>query len=458
MARGAIALFVNSPTLLLLIAFSELTGTDADDAMNWLFDASGSFTGFFFATAIALLHVPLMLLFSAFAMRLLGRVQEGVISRYSPAYIRVWLKTGVLQSANAWLLGSLFWPIWLRMAGMKVGKGCEMSTIIDTIPELVEVGPGSFFADGIYLAGPRVQRGTVTLAMTRMGKEVFLGNNVLIAIGQTIPDGVLLGVSTVADEAQLRPSTSWFGQPPFELPKREIVTADREMTHAPKWRRFLIRLFWDAGRFTLPLAPLLLVVTWFKLLALAAEHASPAVLICGVVPALDFGVLACLVLFGFVLKWVLLGRVKPGVHPLWSSWCSRWEFHYVAWDLFSVGPLAALEGTLLLNWVLRAMGMKIGRHVVLQGGFAHTIDHDMLEFEDGATASCMFQAHTFEDRVLKIDRIKVRAKATIGAAAVVLYGADIGASAYVSPHSVVMKHEKLLPQRSYAGAPTQAVS
>src|ERR1019366_6691197 len=142
------------------------------------------------------------------------------------------------------------------------------------------------------------------------------------------------------------------------------------------------------------------------------------VLLLGVVPALDLGVVAVLCLLGLALKWALLGRVKPGIHPLWSCWCYRWEFHFMAWDLYTAGPLAALEGTLLLNWFLRAMGMRIGRNVVLGTGFAYIIDHDMLAFEDGATVNCQFQAHTFEDRVLKIDHVTIRQDATVGNAAV----------------------------------------
>ncbi len=457
LGRAAVTLFINAASLLLVLAFAAFTGLDAETALDWLFDRTLDFSGFALAIGVALAHVPLTLIFTALAMRLLGPVPEGIISRWSLAYVRVWLKTGLLESANGWLLGSLFWPVWLRRVGMKIGRGCEMSSIIDTIPELVEIGPDSFFADGIYLGGPRVHRGTVTLAKVTMGKEIFLGNNVLIAPGQTIPDGVLLGISTVADDTQLRPGTSWFGHPPFELPKREIVECDRNLTHTPMWVRFLSRLFWDCLRFALPLAPLALVVVWFKLLVMAEDSVSLPVLLLGVVPALDFGVVAGLCLFGLVLKWALLGRVKPGVHPLWSCWCSRWEFHYIAWDLYVNGPLSALEGTLLLNWFLRAMGMKIGRHVVLGNGFAATIDHDMLEFADGATVNCMFQAHTFEDRVLKIGIVKIRKDATVGQAAVVLYGADIGERTYVAPHSVVMKHEKLLPRLSYVGAPTHAV-
>ena len=75
---------------------------------------------------------------------------------------------------------------------------------------------------------------------------------------------------------------------------------------------------------------------------------------------------------------------------------------------------------------------------------APVVDPDMLSFEDGATVSALFQAHTFEDRVLKIDRVRIR------------HGADIGEGTRVASNSVVMKRERLLPGRCYAGCPTSA--
>jgi len=154
------------------------------------------------------------------------------------------------------------------------------------------------------------------------------------------------------------------------------------------------------------------------------------------------------------MKWVLLGKVRPGVHPLWSCWCSRWDFLYVAWAVYGYAGLSALEGTPLLHWYLRAMGVRIDKGVVLGGGFAHVVDPDMLRFEDGATVTCQFQAHTFEDRVLKIDYVRIGPGASVGHNAVLLYGADIGEQTEVAPHSVVMKHERLLPGHRYAGCPT----
>ena len=58
----------------------------------------------------------------------------------------------------------------------------------------------------------------------------------------------------------------------------------------------------------------------------------------------------------------------------------------------------------------------------------------------------------------EIDRVRLGARSTVGRGAVVLYGADIGEDAHVMPHSVVMKRERLLPGRRYAGAPTETVS
>jgi non-ribosomal peptide synthetase-like protein len=156
-----------------------------------------------------------------------------------------------------------------------------------------------------------------------------------------------------------------------------------------------------------------------------------------------------------VMKWGLLGRVRPGTHPLWSCWCSRWDFLYVAWGMYARGLLTLLEGTQWLTWYLRAMGLHIGRGAVLGPGFAQVVDPDMIHIGDGATVQAMFQAHTFEDRVLKIDHVHIEAGATLGHGTVPLYGAVIGARSSVLPHSVIMKRERLLPDTHYEGAPTK---
>jgi non-ribosomal peptide synthetase-like protein len=406
------------------------------------------------AAALSCLGLVGMIALEAVAARALGTVTEGVISRWSPAYIRVWLKSGLVDSAGTWLSGGLYWPVWLRWAGMKVGSGCEISTIIDVIPELIRIGPDTFFADGIYLGGPRIRRGNVTLARVHLGNNTFLGNHAVVPGGQRLPGDILIGICTVADDRVVRPGTSWFGHPAFELPRREVVECDRALTHEPPPVRVANRLFWEWLRFTLPVAPMMTLVAWVAAMTLAEARMPLVVLLAIGAAAVSLGIAALPCLFVLGLKWALLGRVRAGIHPLWSCWCSRWDFLYVAWGFIASGVLASLEGTLLLAGYLRGMGMKIGKRVVLSEGFAQVVDPDMLEIGDDATVNAMFQAHTFEDRVLKIGHIRVGAHATLADGTVPLYGADIGAHTYVASHSVIMKHEHLLPGLRYEGVPS----
>jgi non-ribosomal peptide synthetase-like protein len=455
LSRIAVQLVLALPLELLAIAGTIAGGVDPETVLGWLFTTAVPWPVLVAAAIGVSAAVPLTLALQALVARGLGRVPVGVISRWSPEYIRVWLKAGLVDSASEWLSGALLWPVWLRWAGMRIGPGCEISSVIDVVPELVEIGPETFFADGIYLGGPRVHRSTVTLAAVRCETNTFLGNHVVIPAGQRLPADILLGICTVSDDTQVRRGTSWFGHPPFELPRREVVECDRRFTHDPPLIRYVNRVLWEVVRFGLPITPLLVLLGWIKVLAWAEAALSWPLFLLAAIPGATLAAGAVLCLVVLAVKWALLGRVRPGQHPLWSCWCSRWDFLYVAWEIYARGALSSLEGTLLIGWYLRAMGAKIGRRVVLGGGFAQVVDPDMLELEDEATVSAMFQAHTFEDRVLKIDRVKIRRRATVRSGVVLLYGADIGAGTHVAAHSVVMKQERLLPGRRYAGCPTR---
>jgi non-ribosomal peptide synthetase-like protein len=446
------------PAAALLVAIATAAGVDAARVQAWIRAPSIDPSVLCVVLVAACLSVPASLLFEGLLARCLGRVRPGVIARASFAYLRVGLKTDIARFAGVWLSGTLMWPGWLRLAGMSVGRKSEISTLIDTVPELVSIGDETFLADGIYLGGPRLQRGSVTLAASRLGDNVFVGNHALIPGGVDLPDGALLGLSTVADAAQLKPQSAWFGHPPFELARRAESGYDRSLTHEPGFWRWCSRWFWEVARFALPIPPLLVALGWLTALAAAASRTSPASLVSLWAPLSTLGSAAAACAFVLALKWSLLGRVRPGEHPLWSCWCSRWDFLYMAWGFIARPWLCALEGTLLIAWYLRAMGARIGRRAVLGSGFAQVVDPDMLDLGDDATVGGLFQAHTFEERVLKIDRVTIRPWATVGSSAVLFYGSEVGEGARVAPHGVVMKRERLAPRRRYEGAPTRAVA
>lgn len=455
-ARLLLSLAFAAPLGVLALLAARAWSIDTTGATAWLL-GGGDFAWRIVAGVafLAMLTVPSRLVLGALACRAMGRIPDGASSRWSAGYLRIWLKPMLVDGASRWLYGTLFWPYWLRLAGMQVGRDCEISSLLDTVPETVTIGDKNFFADGIYVGGAQLHRGTVTVAHTTFGSSTFLGNGAIIAGGMQLPDDVLLGICTVADPATIRSGSAWFGHPAFELPHREVIEYDAAFTFDPTPLRYAARVFWELSRFVVPTLPVLVVFLWFRLVTSWAD-VSLLLFVLAVLPLATLGAGALFATLIVAFKWSLLGRVQPAMHPLWSSWASRWDLVCLAWNVCAGGLVSRLDGTLLLNSLLRLTGLRIGARVVLGTGFAEDLpDPDMLTFEDGATVDCMFQAHTFEDRVLKMDRVVIRRGATVGINAVLLYGADVGEGARVAPHSVVMKHEHLRPGLLYAGFPTR---
>jgi len=448
-------MFLAFPTDLLALAVWRWYGESLSSivtAGHSLFDARAAIT----MVALSVAAVPLTLLMTAIACRLIGRDRERVVSRWSATYVPLWLVPQLVDSAQRWLYGTLFWPHWLRLAGARVGRGCEVSSLIDALPATIDIGDRTFCADGIYLGGARVHRGTVTVWPVALASDVFMGNGALVPGGVRVPEGTLLGINTVADPRSLRPNTSWFGHPAFQLRNRNVIATDARLTEHPSiWRR-LTRLFWETARFALPIVPALS----FLLYVWGIERAEGAALrLLIAIPLVTLGTALLPIVAALATKWLVLGRMRSGMRPLWSSLASRWDFYCVVWNVYVRELAAELRWTALLTMLVRAAGVRVGRGVVLDGRFAEDLpDPDMITIEDGATVEGMFQAHTFEDRVLKNGPVIIRAGATVAHNAVILYGADVGADARVGPHSVIMKHERLLPGINYEGFPIRRVA
>jgi acyl-coenzyme A synthetase/AMP-(fatty) acid ligase len=438
-----------------------LFGLELDGSLQSVLFAGESllpqFAGFLrIAGAVIVAGMGTVLLLAAL-VRSLGRAPQGSYSLHSFVAARLSLQSALVDAAGKWLSGTLMWPIWLRLAGARIGAGCEISTITDVVPSTVRIGEGTFFADGIYLGGPRLRAGSASIETVELGRGCFVGNHAVLAAGTRLADGTLVGVSTASDGLPHEPGASWFGHPPFRLPRREIVEMPRSLTHDPSLIRRVNRWAWELARFALPVWPAFIALTWYRAMEIAHASFSAPVFRLLLLPVGVLAALATLCASVVVLKWILIGRVRPGTHALWSCWCSRWDFLYVAWGMWASVPLTFLEGTLLLVGYLRAMGCRIGRRALLGHGFAHVVDPDMLRLGDDVTVDALFQAHTFEDRVLKVDHVDLRDGCTIGPNTVILYGADIGPRAQVLPHSVVMKREVLAGGARYEGAPTQPV-
>jgi non-ribosomal peptide synthetase-like protein len=156
-------------------------------------------------------------------------------------------------------------------------------------------------------------------------------------------------------------------------------------------------------------------------------------------------------------KWLLVGRLRPGAHPLWSSFVWRNELADTFVEVLAAPWFArAVAATPLLSLWLRAMGARIGRGVWCETYWLP--EADLVELGDGATVNqgTVVQTHLFHDRMLSLDKVVLRRGATLGPNSVILPAATLGRHATVGPVSLVMRGESLPDKTAWMGNPIGA--
>jgi non-ribosomal peptide synthetase-like protein len=282
----------------------------------------------------------------------------------------------------------------------------------------------------------------------------------VVPAGTTLGDNTLIGVLSLTPrgEQATQSGATWLGSPPIRLPHRQPSESFSEArTFCPSRLLRLARGTFEILRVALPPAGFIVVTATVITAALALWQVlglSVALLLLPAIYAATCGIVTFAVA---VAKWLVMGRYRPFVRPLWSPFVWRLELVNALYE-FLAAPLAleALQGTPFLPWYLRLMGTRIGRRVYIDTtGF---LEWDLVEVGDRSALNedCIMQTHLFEDRVLKASRLRIGADCVVGAASVVLYDAQLEDGARLDALSLVMKGERLPAGTAWLGSPASS--
>ncbi|QYX81212.1 Pls/PosA family non-ribosomal peptide synthetase [Streptomyces akebiae] len=386
------------------------------------------------------------------AVRLLSLgLREGTHPTHSRVGWQAWTVTQLMDRSRETLFplyAGLVTPVWLRLLGMRIGRGAEVSTVL-ALPSLTTVGEGAFLADDTLTAPYELGGGWMRIGRAEIGRRAFLGNSGMTAPGRSVPDGGLVGVLS-ATPKKAKKGSSYLGLPPVRLP-RAAAGGDQSLTYEPParllWARALVELcrivpvFCSAGLALLTVAVLSVLGGWAWLW--------------GGIVLLGAGVLAGLV--SVVAKWLLVGRHRSGEHPLWSGFVWRNELADTFVEVLAVPWLAgAVPGTPVLNVWLRGLGARIGKGVWVESYWLP--ETDLVTLGDGATVNrgCVLQTHLFHDRILRTDTVELREGATLGPGGIVLPGSVVGARTTLGPASLVMAAESVPDDTRWLGNPIES--
>jgi non-ribosomal peptide synthetase-like protein len=409
-------------------------------------------------TAMALIALTVVAI-AAIRWVVLPKVRPGVHSIYSTFYWRMWL-VGLCSTVTLGTLNSLYATFymrwWYRLMGAKIGRGAEISTALGGRYDLVEIGTNCFIADEVVLGEEDIRRGYMTLAPVKIADRTFVGNSSVVPPGTQIASGALIGVKSKPPGNFVGEQEIWFGSPPLQFPTRQTFNVGSNWTFEPSFGRKLGRAVFEAFCVSLPTA---LYITFG---AFAAEYLAPSILdvdLAVLIPQfLATGILISVMMLLVVctLKWLLMGMYKPMMRPMWSWFCLRSEAIAVAYSTMASRVLLDhLHGTPMLPWCMRLFGAKIG-----EGTYWATTDiteFDCIDVGDFTVINeaSALQTHLYEDRLMKIGRIKLGKGVTVGAGSTVLYDTRVDDFVRLGQLTVVMKGEGIPSNSAWEGAPAQ---
>ncbi|OBB75363.1 Pls/PosA family non-ribosomal peptide synthetase [Mycobacterium sp. 852014-52144_SCH5372336] len=381
----------------------------------------------------------------------------GLREGYHPVRSRtgwqIWTTERLMDAARTYLFpiyASLLTPSWLRVLGANVGRGTEISTALLT-PKFTVVEDGAFLADDTMVASYELGGGWIHVAKATIGKRAFLGNSGITQPGRKVPDDGLVAVLSAAPH-KAKAGSSWLGSPPVRL-RRKPTAADALRTFHPSARLKLLRGLVEMCRI-IPLimtfaigVAVLLTLQWLAVEAgwgWAASSAGAVLLVAGGVAGAA----------AVIAKWLVVGRIEAGEHPLWSPFVWRNEVYDTFVETVAAPWFArAASGTPVMNLWLRALGAGIGRGVWCETYWLP--EADLVTLEQGATVNrgCVVQTHLFHDRIMRMDTVVLEQGSTLGAHSVALPAARIGAGATVGPASLVVRGDEVPASTRWQGNP-----
>ena len=171
-----------------------------------------------------------------------------------------------------------------------------------------------------------------------------------------------------------------------------------------------------------------------------------AVYLCSFAFALWPGILT----LSIAAKWLLIGRYKPGTHPLWGTYYVRW---WLVSGLQALSGVGMFAGTPLMSTYYRLMGAKIGRDCTLATAECSIWDCLTIGDDTSVGTDTQLLGYRIENGYLHIGTIEIGSRCFIGAHSVLGLNVKMQDGARLDDQSLLYDGQTILPGEHRRGSP-----
>jgi non-ribosomal peptide synthetase-like protein len=325
-----------------------------------------------FASLIAV--YPVMLLIPIVVKWvMIGRYRAGAYPLWGSFYFRWWFTTTIEAAVPVgYLKGTPLLNLYLRLMGAKIGPNVHLANDAFAIYDLLTIGEGSSINADSNLLGYTVEDGLLKIGRITIGKRCFVGARACLREDSIMEDDSALENLSLLQRGKVIPrGETWAGsparsadlQPALSGRTPEESSGDAEQPKPTEsrrsgWQPFAFGVLQGIGLLIFPVlvvAALFPGIVWMNRL----NYLDPYYWYLLLAPLVGVSFVTLLALEIAVVKWLLLGRVKPGRYPLQSSFYVRKWFVDQTLDL-SLDILGPLYASVYLTPWYRLLGAKLG--------------------------------------------------------------------------------------------------
>ena len=384
----------------------------------------------------------------------LGRVQPGAYRVWSPFFVRWWMVNNLVSMTNKFvgffIQDTMFYPVWLRMFGARIGEHVVIDTTKIFDMDQIEIGAGTTIEGQASLHGHAFSvidgKPCLIIAPIKIGQRCLLNLKVAVEPNTAIQDNVeIIGGSVVPQNTALGGGKVYKGAPPKATGAVDVL----ELAYRTDGRRsvifngatFLLQLIgmllyqalWIAG-FTLGLWPANEIYEFGELNYDKATHYYSAIALFSITPI----IMLLAYCIGLVpAKWILVGCPTEGKSILTSflyarHWlCNRYITTF-SWILPAFGPPA------MQMYLYRLMGLSYGSQCqATLANFSSCLNLVTLGDRVWLGANNTLLPFYYEGHYMVFRRINIKDGAVLSPNCVTQGGSNFGESSVLGPSSVV---------------------
>ena len=406
-------------------------------------------------------HVINILLAVAGRRLLLGRVQPGRYPLWGFMYFRWWLSDRLVDAAPMHMLnGSVLLNLYLRAAGVQVGRDVQPGTVRVRVPSLISIGDGASLGAGVYFENARVERGELVLGRVDIGAEASISSYSVLEGNTSVGFAAKLeGLSALADGQHIPDGEKWMGSP-----AAKVGAHDRShlppRPHLSRLRAAFETVFFSVASlsvallFFMTLFPTFIVLDyWFlpvgsdfdNFFLMAVQYGA-------------YGIPSSVILIGLTallsatVRWVAIPRIDPGRYPVHGRMYYRtWLINQIQDN--SLHTLHSVYATVFAPTWLRLMGAKVGKRSEISTAMGVVPDMLTLGDETFIADAVMLGDDDVEGGWMTLRPTTVGHRSFVGNGAYVPDGTVLPPNVLIGVQSRAPESSRIKPGDTWFGSP-----